>query len=86
MSSELIHKVYQVFIDEEGKYVITSIRIIYHKGGNKNKTPKINQREIYMKWRIQNNTNWEDFQKCLNEEFRERPFNLKGGGGDMVFF
>ena len=22
-----------------------------------------------MKWRIQNNTNCEDFQKCLNEEF-----------------
>ena len=68
MSSELIHKVDQVFIDEEGKYVIISIRIIYRKGGNKNKTPKINQRENYMKWRIQNNTNWEDFQKCLNEE------------------
>ena len=21
-----------------------------------------------MKWGLQNNTNWEDFQKCLNEE------------------
>ena len=48
MSSELIHKVDQVFIDEKGKYVIISIRIIYRKGGNKNKTPKINQRENYM--------------------------------------
>ena len=48
MSSELIHKVDQVFIDEEGKYVIISIKIIYRKGGNKNKTPKINQRENYM--------------------------------------
>jgi hypothetical protein len=47
-----------------GKYLIISIKIIYRKGGNKNKTPKINQRENYMKCRIQNNTNWEDFQKC----------------------
>ena len=57
MSNELIHKVEQVFIDEEGKHVIISIKIIYRKGGNKNKTPKINQRENYMKCRIQNNTN-----------------------------
>jgi hypothetical protein len=81
MTSELIHKVNQVFIDEEGKYVIISIRIIYRKGGNKNKTPKINQRENYMKWRIQNNTNWEDFQKCLNEEFSRK--NLPGNSNDM---
>ena len=22
-----------------------------------------------MKWRMENNTNWEDFQKCLSAEF-----------------
>jgi hypothetical protein len=39
MSNELIHKVEQVFIDEEGKHVIISIKIIFCKGGNKKKTP-----------------------------------------------
>ena len=69
MSNELIHKVDRVFIGEEGKYdmnsdhVIISIKIIHSKGGNKNKTPKINHKENYMKWRIQNNTNWERFPK-----------------------
>jgi len=48
ISNELIHKVDQVFIDEEGKYVIISIKNIYRKGGNKNKTPKINQRGNYI--------------------------------------
>ena len=81
MSNELIHKVDEVFIDEEGKYVIIIIKIIYRKGGNKNKTPKINQRENYMKCRIQNNTNWEDFQKCLNEEFSRN--NLPVNSNDM---
>ena len=62
MSKELIHKVDQVFIDEEGKYdlnsdhVIMSIKIIHSKGGNKNKTPQINHKENYMKWGIQNST------------------------------
>ena len=75
MSNELIHKVDQVFIDEESTYdlnsdhVIISINIIHSKGGNKNKTLKVNHKENYMKWAVQNNTKWEDFQKCLNEEF-----------------
>ena len=47
-----IHKVDQVFIDE----LIMSIKIIHSKGGNKNKTPKINHKENYMKWGIQNTT------------------------------
>ena len=61
--------------------MIISIKIIYRKGGNKTKTPKINQRENYMKCRIQNNTNWEDFQKCLNEEFSRN--NLPVNSNDI---
>ena len=80
VENELIHKVEQVFIDEEGKYdlnsdhVIISIKIMHSKGGSKNKTPKMNYKENYMKWGLQNNTNWEDFQKCLNEEFSRKKF------------
>ena len=55
MSNELINKVDQVFIDEEGKYdlnsdhvVIISINIIHSKGGNKNKTLKVNHKENYV--------------------------------------
>ena len=34
-----------------------------------------------MKWRIQNNTNWEDFQECLNEEFSRN--NLPVNSNDI---
>jgi hypothetical protein len=85
MSNELIHKVDQVFIDKEGKHVIISIKIIYRKGGNKNKTPKINQRENYMKCRIQNNTNWEDFQKCLNEEFSRNNLPVNSNNMNIIW-
>jgi hypothetical protein len=52
-----IHKVDQVFINElNSDHVIMSIKIIHSKGGNKNKTPKINHKENYMKRGIQNTT------------------------------
>ena len=65
--------------------MIISIKIIYRKGGNKNKTPKINQRENYMKWRIQNNTNWEDFQKCLNEEFSRNNLPINSNNMNIIW-
>jgi len=64
----------KVNYDLNSDHVIISIKIIHSKGGNKNKTPKINHKENYMKWRIQNDTNWEDFQKCLNEDLVETTF------------
>ena len=65
--------------------MIISIKIIYRKGGNKNKTPKINQRENYMKCRIQNNTNWEDFQKCLNEEFSRNNLPVNSNNMNIIW-
>ena len=38
-------------------------------------------KENYMKWRIQNNTKWEDFQKCLNEELSRN--NLPVNSNDI---
>jgi hypothetical protein len=61
--------------------VIISIKIIFRKGGSKNKTPTINQKENYMKCRIQNNTNRADFQKCLNEGFSRN--NLPVNSNDI---
>ena len=41
--------------------------------------------ENYMKCRIQNNTSWEDFQKCLNEGFNRNNLPVNNNDINIVW-
>ena len=38
-----------------------------------------------MKWAVQNNTNWEDFQKCLIEEFSRNQFPVNSNDINIMW-
>ena len=38
-----------------------------------------------MKWAIQNNTNWEEFQKCINEEFSRNKLPVNSNNINIMW-
>jgi hypothetical protein len=80
MSNEMAQNVKSVFIDEEGKYDLHSDHVIISADlelNNKSINCNDPKGESVLKWKINENTDWEAFQTYLKKAFELSPLPVR---------